>query len=106
MATTPRTLTNPGFAPMDPSESVPVGFDFSALTDTPSAPVVTAARHAGAADDSPSAILDGSPTIDGSTVVQRITGGTAGTDYLLRCQVDAPDGSRYVLAGVLPVRTA
>lgn len=30
----------------------------------------------------------------------------AGTDYLLRCQVDAPDGSRYVLAGVLPVRTA
>jgi hypothetical protein len=101
-----RSVQNPGFDPKDPDEIITVGFEFAALTDAPTAPVVTAARHAGAADDTPAAILSGAPTVSGSKVLQEIIGGTAGTDYLLRCQVDAPDGSRYVLAGVLPVRTA
>jgi DNA polymerase III sliding clamp (beta) subunit (PCNA family) len=38
--------------------------------------------------------------------LQQIVGGQAGTTYRLRCQVDLPDGRRYVLATVLPVRTA
>ena len=101
-----RTVSNPGFDPKDPTELITVAFEFAALTDTPSAPVVTAARHAGADDETPAAILSGSPTVSGSKVLQEIIDGNAGTDYLLRCQVDAPDGSRYVLAGVLPVRTA
>lgn len=103
---TTRTVQNPGFAPKDPDETITVAFEFAALTSTPSSPTVTAARHAGTADEAPSAILSGSPTVSGSKVFQDIIAGTAGTDYLLRCQISAPDGSVYVLAGVLPVRTA
>lgn len=101
-----RTITNPGFDPKDPGEIVILGFDFAALTGTPTSPTITVTRHAGAADAAPSAILSGSASITGTQVLQKVTGGTAGTDYLLRCEVDAPDGSHYVLAGVLPVRTA
>ncbi len=101
-----RTITNPGFDPKDPGETVVLGFDFANLTDTPTSPTITATRHAGTADASPSAILSGSPSISGTQVLQKVTGGTAGTDYLLRCEVDGPSGTHYVLAGVLPVRTA
>mgnify|MGYP000920854792 CR=1 FL=1 len=45
-------------------------------------------------------------TIAGASVVQRIIGGVAGADYVLRCQVDTAAGERFVLTGVLPVRTA
>lgn len=101
-----NTITYPAFAPKDPAETVWLTFDFSALTESVSSPEVTATRHAGTADESPSSILTGSPTIDGAKVLHKVTAGTAGTDYALRCAVDAPDGSHYVLAGVLPVRTA
>lgn len=101
-----RTISNPGFDPKDPAEVLVLAFEFASLTDTPSAPVVTVTRHAGAADADPSAILSGAATVSSTKVLQKVAGGVADTDYLLRCQVDAPDGSRYVLAGVLPVRTA
>lgn len=101
-----NSITNPGFDAKDPSEVLVVGFDFANLTTTPTSPTVTARRHAGAADSNPSAILSGAPSISGTQVLQKITGGTAGTDYLLRCEVDGPSGTHYVLAGVLPVRTA
>lgn len=101
-----RTISNPGFDPKDPDETIILGFDFANLTDTPTSPAITVTRHAGAADASPSAILSGSPSISGTQVLQKVTGGTAGTDYLLRCEVDGPSGTHYVLAGVLPVRTA
>lgn len=101
-----NTISNPGFSPKDPSEVIMLAFDFSALTTSPSAAVVTVTRHAGSADATPEAIKSGSATVSGSKVIQRVSDGVAGTDYLLRCQVDAPDGSRYILTGVLPVRTA
>lgn len=101
-----NTISNPGFSPKDPTEVLLLGFDFAALTASPSSPIVTIARHAGAADEAPAAVLSGAPTVNGSRVLQSVVGGVAGCDYLLRCQVDAPDGSRYVLAGVLPVRAA
>ena len=94
------------FDPKDPSEIVPLSFDFAALTDTPSAPIVSIARHSGAADASPSAMLQGAAQIIGTQVRQKITGGVAGATYLVKAQVDAPDGSRYVLAGLLPVEAA
>lgn len=99
-------VTNPGFDPKDPRETILIGFQFSTLTATPAAPVVTVAHHAGAADATPASMLVGEPQISGSLVVQRITGGVDYADYLMSCQVDAPDGLRFVLAGVLPVRTA
>jgi len=101
-----RTVTNPGFSPKDPSEIVTLAFDFEALVAIPLSPVVTSARHAGAADASPSAILHGDPVVVGSQVRQQVKLGTDGTDYLLRAQADDADGNRFILAGILPVRTA
>jgi hypothetical protein len=100
------TITYPAFSPKDPDEIVFVAFDFAALTSAPLTPSVTATRHAGEADASPSAILAGVPSVSGARIVQKITGGIAGCDYSLRCEIDVADGSHYVLAGVLPVRTA
>lgn len=101
-----NTITNPGFSAKDTGETVILGFDFVNLTSTPSAPVIAVTRHAGAADASPGAIISGSPSISGTKVLQKVVAGVTGTDYLLRCTVSAPDGSVYILAGVLPVRTA
>ena len=101
-----RTINPQRLDPKDPEEDVFVRFEFAALTDTPSSPTVTATRHAGAADASPSAILSGSPTVSGTQVLQKVIDGVDAADYLLRCVASAPDGSKYVLTGVLPVRTA
>lgn len=101
-----RLITPQRLDPKDPAEDVYVVFEFAALTTTPSAPVVTVTRHAGEADATPSAIKSGDPTVSGSRVLQLVIDGVAGTDYLMRCEVDAPDGSHLVLTGVLPVRTA
>ena len=100
------TVTNPAFSSKDPSETVILGFDFSALTSSPSSPVVSIARASGTADPSPAAMLSGSPSVSSGKAIQRVVGGLIGANYVLRCQVDAPDGSRYILSGVLPVRAA
>lgn len=99
-------VSNPGFSPKAPAESVVVGFDFARLTSGPLSPVITIARHAGEADANPGAMLSGSPSVSGSKVLQRIVAGNVGTDYVLTCQIDTADGSRYLLSGVLPVRAA
>lgn len=101
-----RTIKPQRLDPKDPAEDVFVVWNFAALTDTPSSPVVTVTRHAGEADASPSAIVSGSPTISGTKALQLVVDGTDGTDYLMRCEVDGPDGQHWVLVGVLPVRAA
>lgn len=97
-------VTNPGFSPKAPAEILVLGFDFERLTASPLSPVVTIDRHAGEPDPTPSAMLSGAPSVSGSKVLQRVIAGNAGTDYVLTCQIDTADGSRYVLSGVLPVR--
>ena len=87
----------------DPSEIITVTFDFSALLTVPSNPVMTVVWNGGGLDASPSAMLSGVPTISGATVMQKYIGGQSGTTYDLKCQVDAPDGSRYLLHDYLPV---
>lgn len=94
------------FSPKDPDEVVVATFDFSEIATSITSPVVTATYKRGAADASPSAVLQGSAIASGLKVLQTIQGGVAGTDYVLRCQVDANDGQRFVLAATLPVRTA
>jgi len=98
------TISNPGFSKKAPAEIYHLRFNFAGLAQTPANPVVTVARHAGAQDNTPSAIISGSPTVSGSRVIQTVFGGVDGCDYALTCQADAEDGSRYVLCGVLPVR--
>lgn len=95
----------PAFDDKDPAERVLIAFDFgrnmTAVTGTPS---VTIARLSGAADDNPSAMLDGSPTISGAKVLQWIEGGTDGTRYLIGCQAEDADGQVLVEAGTMLVR--
>ncbi len=98
-----NSIRYPAFAPKDPAEIIWVAFDFAALTVSVANPVVVST----CADDPDAANLrSGLPIINGARVLQRIVGGLAALDYILRCQVDAPDGNRYVLAGVLPIRVA
>ena len=71
----------------DVSEIDNIPFQFSAsleVGETINSAVVTSEVHSGT-DASPGAELSGSPTVVGTTVVQKVTGGLAGTSYLLRC---------------------
>lgn len=89
----------------DPTETITVTFDFSALTSALSSPVVTCALVAGTADSNPSAMLSGSATVNGAKVLQKIAGGLDGATYDLRCSTNAADGSVYVLSGWLTVQS-
>lgn len=95
------------FDPKDPAEIVPLTFDFTALTDTPSSPVMSVARHSGTADASDlSLMLVGSPQVVGAKVLQKVQGGVDLANYKFRCDVAGPDGCHWALAGLLPVQTA
>jgi len=100
-----NSLAPAAFAAKDPAETVWLAFDFSALAGSLAlfGPVVTVAEPSGT-DTNPAALLAGAPTLQGTTVLQRVQGGQAPLNYRLRAQVDATDGSRWVLVGVLPVR--
>lgn len=106
MSTASRALTAPPFSAKDPAEVLEISFDFLEVTSAPITPQVTVVNCSGVADSSPGTLLSGSPTVSGSSVVQRVVGGLAGADYLLRCQVDTATGLRFVLSRVLPVRVA
>lgn len=94
-----QTLT-----PKDPAESFAVSFDFSRLLETVTAANVTAAIASGKTG-APEAILNGAAQVIGTQVLQRVSGGQVGSDYLLRCE--ASDGTEtYVLTALMPVRTA
>lgn len=97
------TVENRELDPKYPAEIIPYTFDFAKLTTAPISPVVAVARHSGNADANPAALLSGSPQVIGSQVRQKITGGVAGTNYTITCQVDTAAGERYVLEGVLRV---
>lgn len=106
------TISNPGFSAKDPTERIPIGFDFAAdmaalgssLAAAPP-PVVTVARFNGADDAVPSAMLDGAPWIDGNTVRQWVVGGVEGCRYLWRCEAHSLNGAKVALAGTMLVRT-
>lgn len=84
---------------------IPLSFDFTQLGTGFTSPVVTVSHLSGIADADPSAMLLGSATITSDVAVIAIQGGIADADYLVRCS--AIKGSlKYVISGVLPVRTA
>jgi hypothetical protein len=93
-----------GFAPKDPAAVTWLVFDFRRYTGECLNPVVTVTRQDGAADDAPQAIKSGNPVAGGTLVFQRVQGGVDHCDYLVRCEVDAPGGGKYPMAGILPVR--
>jgi hypothetical protein len=91
------------FSPKDPAEIVPLTFDFANLATEPSAPVVSVLLDG---ETDLTNMLVGSPQVVGSEVRQKVGGGTAGAVYKIRVQVDNIDGTRYVIARLLPVETA
>lgn len=95
-----------GVASKDPEGKVWLGFQFKRYTTLPSDPDITITRERGAPDSNPTAVLSGTPIIIGTLVLQQVQGGVPFCDYLVRCEVSGTDGSRYVMAGVLPVRPA
>ena len=95
------------FDPKDPAEIVPLVFDFENLTVTPVNPVITVSRESGPKGPADlSGMLAGAAQISDATIRQRVQGGTAGTVYKIRCQVDDGAGGRFVIAQLLPVETA
>lgn len=88
----------------DPAEAFAVSFDFSSLLDDVTTATVTASIASGRAG-SAAAVLNGPAQISDGLVLQRVSGGQDGSDYLLRCE--ASNGTEtYVLAALLPVRVA
>lgn len=94
--------------PMDVGEVDNIPFDFSrqlAADETLAAdpaPTVTCEWASGPADEDASTRITGAPQISGAVVLQRATGGLAGTTYLLRCTVTTSTGRKLVVAGLLP----
>lgn len=92
----------------DPGETVNATFDFTAgvpegvTLDS----ATVAVSLAGGADAAASGVLAGSPTLDGSNVLQRLSAGVAGATYTVRCVATLSTGSVLVLAATLPVRLA
>ena len=106
---TVHSVANFEFDVKDPEERVRVGFDFAslipAIAGSP-APTIVASQASGTADSTPSAVLDGSVSISGTKVLQWVSGGLDSANYRLRCKAYGPNGELFVLAGILPVKTA
>lgn len=98
------SILNNSFDAKDPAEIIPITFNFSGLTSAPLSPIVSVTHEGGAADPTPANLLFGSPQVIGTQIMQKVHNGVANADYRFRCQVDTPDGNRWVLSGVLPVR--
>lgn len=88
----------------DPAEVVIVTFDFSAEAASVSNPVISITWASGVADSAPALSKSGVASISGAQVMQKVTGGIAGANYLLRCEVDSSAGEHLAVADTLPVR--
>lgn len=92
----------------DAAEEIVCTFDFAPELDVEGISEAVCAVDVESGDDpAPASILEGSPTISGGSVLQRVIAGVDGTSYTLRCRATlSPTGRVLVLAAVLPVRRA
>jgi len=94
-----------------PGEAFPVtvGFGFESdleageTIDTVDAVAVVVHRGS---DPSPTSILSGAAAIDGTDIVQRVTGGVDGTDYQMTFTIHTSMGNTYMGDVLLSVRRA
>jgi hypothetical protein len=93
----------------DPEEVLVCTFDFAAAIDDGEAisiAIVSSALEAGA-DPTPAAVLSGTPSISGGSVLQALQSGVVGASYAIRCVATlGPTGRVLVLAATLPIRRA
>jgi len=90
------------FSPIEPDEERTVAFEFGPGLTTVSAPTITVSLFSGEDVDA-STMLLGSPSVSGSTVLQRIRGRIDGNDYALECRVTSGLDA-YTIDAILPVR--
>lgn len=80
-------------------------FDFASLLaqgETISTQTVAATVYSGT-DASPSSIISGSATASGTIVSQKITAGTLGVIYQLKCTITTSASQTLVLTGYLAI---
>lgn len=99
-----RTL----WANKDPEEKLVASFDFASEIDAGESiqSVLITCTLVSGSDASPASVLNGSPVISGTNVLQPFQGGVDGCTYTLRCAASLSSGRVLVLAATLPVRTA
>ncbi len=96
-----RIILQPKFA----GETITETFDFSsylAEDATIDSASVTASVYQGE-DATPSAVIDGTATISGQSVLQSITGGVLGVIYTLLCTANCSDDQILQLSAYLTI---
>ena len=86
-------------------ETVTIPFSFLshlATGETISSASTTATVYSGT-DASPSSIISGAPSISGSTVSQKVIGGTLGVTYVLVCSATTSTGQVLQISGYLVI---
>lgn len=92
----------------DPEETITGTFDFSRdigtanITGTPATSI--AVQHGD--DPAVASVINGSPQVAGSFVLQSYKVGVRDVDYYVRCKAALDDGRVLVLAATMPVRQA
>jgi len=87
------------------SETVTLAFSFLshlATGETISSASTTATVYSGT-DASPSSLISGAASISGSTVSQKVTGGTLGVTYILVCSAVTSLGQTLQISGYLVI---
>ena len=88
----------------DPLEKVVITFDFTAIPETISNPVITITIKGD--DANISSMLIDVPQITGNKILQLVSGGEDGTQYTVRCLVDvALTGERFMAKDTLTVKS-
>jgi len=104
-----RTITIPGgtalpgflyFDPKDPVDQATFNFNWSAWING-SDPVLTV----NSVSASPSGLTIGTPSLNSNIVSVILSGGTAGINYTVSCQVTTVGGTVAKRSGILPVQS-
>jgi hypothetical protein len=97
------------FDPKDPTEIIPLTFDFSvelaAAQTIQGTPTVAVTVYSGT-DASPGAILSGAATVLGARVRQNVQGGLVDVQYLIKVTATTNTGLKYTIGRILPVKSS
>ena len=97
------------FSPKDPSETVPLDFDFDpyrlGADEISGSPTISVTVYTGV-DADPSDLLSGAAAVIGDKVRQNVRNGTADVEYLVKATITTVAGYTYTIGRVLPVKVA
>lgn len=92
----------PVISSKSPNEIVPVKFSYSSVVSSIDSASITVTVREGT-DATPNAMKEGTPIIDGSTVIQYIKGGITGNTYNIICLADASVAA-YELNAIMTIK--